>query len=112
LVIAAIAALQTTLDDPEPAVRIASVLTLGAIAASKSPSGVVHPQAVVDALSAMLNDPDATVRASTIAALGFAGSTAATDPPPALFAALDDDSSFNRAAAAHALARFTTRDDE
>ena len=49
---------------------------------------------------------NATLRASTIASLGVAGPVAAADPPPALFAALDDESGFNRAAAIRTLARF------
>ena len=108
-VTAAIAALDSALDDPEPAVRIAAVHTLGAIAASRNPSGVVHPQILLASLSKVLDDPDATVRASAIASLGFAGSVAGLNPPPALIAALNDDSSFNRAAAAHALTRFSSR---
>jgi HEAT repeat protein len=95
-----------SLDDREPAVRIAAVHALGSIAASKNPSGVINPQTLVGAMSAMLDDPDATVRGSTIASLGVAGPVAAADPPPALIAALDDESSFNRAAAVRTLARF------
>ena len=77
LVTAAIAGLLRSLDDEEPAVRIAAAHTLGAIGASKTASGVIHPQALVDALAARLDDSDPTVRASTIAALGLAGSTTA-----------------------------------
>jgi HEAT repeat protein len=102
----AIAALMSLLEDREPAARIAAVYALGSIAASRNPTGVIHPQTVVGALAAMLGDPDATVRASTIASLGVAGPVAAPEPPPALFAALDDESSFNRAAALRTLARF------
>jgi HEAT repeat protein len=105
-VAAAIAALIRSLDDREPAVRIAAVHALGSIAASKNPSGVINPQTLVGAMAAMLDDPDATVRASTIASLGVAGPVAGADPPPALIAALDDESSFNRAAAVRTLARF------
>ena len=108
-VTAAIAAVNRSLDDPVPAVRIAAVQTLGAIAASRNPSGVIDPRVLIDSLSTMLNDPDATVRAAAIASLGLAGSVAGLNPPPALIAALNDDSSFNRAAAAHALARFSSR---
>ncbi len=103
---AATAALIRSLDDQEPAVRIAAVHALGSIAASNDPSGVIHPQALVSALAVMLDDHDATVRASTIASLGVAGPVAAPVPPPALIAALDDESSFNRAAAVRTLARF------
>jgi HEAT repeat protein len=103
---AGIAALQRSLEDQESAVRIAAVYSLGSIAASKDPSKVIDPQNLVDALAAMLDDRDATVRASTIAALGVAGPAAAADPPPALLAALDDESCFNRAASVRALARF------
>jgi hypothetical protein len=110
-VTAAIQAIMVSLDDQEPAVRIAAVHALGAIAASNSPSGVIHPQRLVDALTAMLDDPDATVRAATIASLGFAGPAAAPDPPAALIAALDDESAFNRAAARQALARFSKSGD-
>jgi HEAT repeat protein len=106
LVTTAIGVLVSSLDDPEPTVRIAAAFTLGSIAASKDPSGIIHPQSLVDALALLLDDPDATVRASTIAALGVAAPAAAPEPPPALIAALDDQSSFNRAAAAHALTRF------
>ncbi len=103
---AAIAALMGLLDDDEPAVRIAAVYSLGAIAASTNPSGKIQPQNLVTALTAMLDDPDAIVRASTIVSLGVAGPVAAPDPPPALIAALDDESSFNRAAVVRTLARF------
>jgi HEAT repeat protein len=105
-VAAATAALIRSLDDREPAVRIAAVHALGSIAAAKNPSGVINPQTLVGAMAAMLDDPDATVRGSTIASLGVAGPVAAADPPPALIAALDDESSFNRAAAVRTLARF------
>jgi HEAT repeat protein len=105
-VLAATSALVNSLEDQEAAVRIAAVHALGSIAASKNPSGVIHRQTLVDALAAMLDDPDATVRASTIASLGVAGPVAAADPPSALIAALDDESSFNRAAAVRTLARF------
>jgi HEAT repeat protein len=103
---AATAALTRSLNDREPAVRIAAVHALGSIAASNNPSGVIHPQIIVNALAAMLDDPDATVRASTIASLGVAGPVAAADPPPALIAALEDESLFNRAASVRSLARF------
>jgi HEAT repeat protein len=102
----ATAALSSSLADREPAVRIAAVYALGSIAASKNPSGVIYPQALVGALAAMLGDPDATVRASTIAALGVAGPVTGPEPPPALIAALNDESSFNRAALVKTLARF------
>lgn len=102
----AIAAMIRSLDDQEPAVRIAAVHALGAIAASKSPSGVIQSQTLVDALATMLDDPDATVRALAIVSLGVASPVAAPDPPPALIAALDDESTFNRAAAVRTLARF------
>jgi HEAT repeat protein len=108
----AIVALKRSLDDQEPAVRTAAVYSLAAIAASKDPSGMIEPQDLVDALAAMLNDPDRTVRASTIAAIGVAGPAAAPHPPSALIAALDDESSFNRAAAVRALARFPRGLDE
>jgi HEAT repeat protein len=110
-VTAAIEAIIRSLDDREPAVRIAAVQALGAIAASKNPSGVIHPRRLVDAVATMFDDPDATVRASTIASLAFAGPSAAHDPPPALIAALDDESAFNRAAARQALARFSRSGD-
>jgi HEAT repeat protein len=102
----ATSALITSLDDQEPAVRIAAVHALGSFAASNDPLGVIDSQALVARLAAMLADPDATVRASTIASLGVAGPVAAADPPPALIAALDDQSSVNRAAAVRTLARF------
>jgi HEAT repeat protein len=106
-VLAAVAALKWTLHDQEPAVRTAAVYSLASIAASKDPAGMVHPQDLVDALAAMLADHDRAVRASTIAALGVAGPAAAPEPPSALITALDDESSFNRAASVRSLARFS-----
>jgi HEAT repeat protein len=106
LVQAAIIALMRSLNDDEPAVRTATVYSLASIAASKDPSGMIVPQDLVDALAEMLDDRDRAVRASTIAAIGVAGPAAAPDPPLALIAALDDESSFNRAATVRALARF------
>ncbi|MGO9464379.1 MAG: HEAT repeat domain-containing protein [Isosphaeraceae bacterium] len=103
---AAIAALTGALCDREPAVRIAAVYAIGAIAASKNPSGSIHPQTLVGALTAMLADPDALVRGAAIVSLGVAGPVAAPDPPPALIAALDDESRFNRAMSVRTLSRF------
>jgi HEAT repeat protein len=106
LAVAGMTALEQTLDDPEPAARIAAVYALSTIAASKNPSGIIQPQSLVDTLATMLDDPDVTVRASTIAALGVAGPMAAAQPPRELVAALADESPFNRAAALHTLGRF------
>jgi HEAT repeat protein len=106
LVNAAIAALTRSLDDPEPGVRIAAVYALGSIAASKNPSGVIHPQPLVDALVVLLDDSDPMVRFSAIVALGVAGPLAAPDPPAALIETLEDESSNNRAQLVRALASF------
>jgi HEAT repeat protein len=102
----AVAGLKHALSDQVPAVRIAAVFSLSSIAASNNPAGVIQPPELVRALTAMLYDPDSTVRASTIAALGVAGPIASPEPSLALLEALNDESSFNRAAAARALARF------
>jgi HEAT repeat protein len=102
----AVAGLKRQLSDQVPAVRIAAVFSLSSIAASNNPAGVIQPLELVRALTAMLDDPDATVRASTIAALGVAGPIASPEPSSALLEALNDESSFNRAAAARAIARF------
>jgi HEAT repeat protein len=110
--LAAVAALNALLDDPDPSVRIAAVYSLASIAASKNPAGVIHPQRLVEALLLTLADPDPRVRASTIAALGVAGPMAAPEPPPALLATLHDESCFNRAASVRALARFSHGLDE
>lgn len=102
----AIASVLDSVTDPQPAVRIAAAIALGSIAATQTTSRAIVPQELVRALARMLDDRDRTVRASAIASLGLAGSVAATDPPAALVAILEDRSSTDRTEAAGALARF------
>ncbi len=95
---AAIGAVLTALADPQSAVRMAGVTTLGSIAATQTNSRAIVPQELVSSLAEMLDDPDTAVRGGAIGSLGLAGPVAALDPPAALVAALDDQSSFNRSA--------------
>ena len=61
LVKSAIEALLRTLDDPQPVVRSAAVNSLGSIAITKGPSGVIQPEPLISAFREMMKDQDAVV---------------------------------------------------
>ncbi|MFI5460104.1 MAG: HEAT repeat domain-containing protein [Isosphaerales bacterium] len=103
---AAVSALLASLDDPETAVRIAAADALGQIAGS-DPAGVIDLKPPHAAFMEMLGDRDDQVRGAAIRALGVVGPRISDDPPPALIAALEDESAGNRAAAVDALVNFT-----
>jgi HEAT repeat protein len=106
LVKSAIEALLHTLDDPQPVVRSAAVNSLGSIAITKGPSGVIQPEPLISAFREMMKDQDAVVRAEAIAAIGRAGPASESDPPSELIEALHDGSSPNRLTAIEVLTRF------
>jgi len=103
---AAVSVLLTSLDDPETAVEVAAADALGQIAGS-DPAGVIDLKPLHAAFMEMLGDRDDQVRRAAIRALGVVGPRVSDDPPPALIAALEDDSAGNRAAAVDALVKFT-----
>ncbi len=106
LVKTAIEALLQTLKDPLAPVRSAAVNSLGSIAITKGPSGVIKPDPLIAAFRGTMKDQDAMVRAQAIAAIGRAAPERQIDPPPELIEALHDQSSPNRLSVIEVLTRF------
>jgi HEAT repeat protein len=111
------------LKDQHTEVRLAAATGLGAIVmTSPSSSGrgsgqaaktavppaasAVDFEAVDAAFVALLGDPDDGVRQAALVALGALAPRIAGDPPQALFAALEEASAAQRAAAVAVLSRF------
>src|ERR1017187_2614964 len=117
---AAASGLFSLLKDPDAAVRIAAMRALATIGttptggggrqAPKSVSG--PPPSPVDfkhlatALTESLGDQDASVRLAAVQGLGAIASKIGDEPPPALIAALEDQTPANQAAVITAVARF------
>jgi HEAT repeat protein len=89
-----------SLEDREPAVRIAATNALAFLVAVKGLAGVI------DVLAAALGDSDDGVRLAALHALTAYGPSASAGPPAAIAAALHDRSARNRSAAITALAAF------
>jgi HEAT repeat protein len=103
----AIKALLESLKDPEPGVRIAAAQALWMIVVAwQGPMRVIDLAAIDDALEQVAGDPDSGVRLAAICGLGVIGPRISDEAPPALIAALEDESEKNRKAAAEYLARF------
>jgi HEAT repeat protein len=124
----AAAKLIAALKDREPTVRIAAASALRILAGSASrdtspgpgrgkgkstapkaatATTTVDPQPVAAALLDLLSDRDAEVRQAALFALTTIGPVASDDPPQSLFAAMEDESTGNRAAAIASLAGFS-----
>ena len=101
-------ALFDDLDDPDVEVR-ASVLQALWLTGTvwKGPSGVVDLTRIEDALISASTSPDLPVRLAAVRGLGAISPKLADNPPPSLSAALNDNSSEVRTAAAEAHAWFS-----
>jgi HEAT repeat protein len=105
-VLAAMTGLVGLLSDQQPAVRIAAVNALGSIANCDT-TRMIELEPAANALVPMLDEPITDVRASVIGALGFIGPRVLVEPPPAIVAALEDESVQIRAAAVASLTNYT-----
>jgi len=103
---AAVSVLLESLNDRETAVRIAAADALSLIVGC-DPVGGIDLKPPHAAFMVMLGDRDPDIRGAALRALGVVGPKVSLDPPPALIAALEDESVDNRAAAVDALANFT-----
>src|SRR5262249_34361315 len=98
-------ALIRTMNDPQPTVRAAASEALWmVIMVGQVPSGEPILGQAEAALIARLGDRDASSRLAAIRGLGSIGAKLADNPPPALVAALSDESEQNREAVFFALA--------
>ncbi len=103
----ALKALLECLKDPEPGVRIVAAQALWMIVVAwQGPIRVMDIAAIDDALEQVAADPDAGVRLAAICGLGVIGPRISSEAPPALIAALEDESEKNRKVAGEYLARF------
>ncbi len=122
---AAVAALTGILKDPEAQVRGAAATALGIIvgtaarpasgrdsskAAQKTgtPASSIDPEPVTTALFDLVGDPDTTVRQAALTAIRQVASKRQGQPPPALFAAIEDESATTRATAISTLVTFSS----
>jgi HEAT repeat protein len=105
-VLAAMTGLVGLLSDQQPAVRIVAVNALGSIANCDT-TKMIELAPAANALVPILDEPITDVRASAIGALGFVGPRVLVEPPPAIVAALEDESVQIRAAAVASLTKYT-----
>jgi HEAT repeat protein len=103
---AAITALVESLHDQQPTVQRAAANALGSIANCDA-TRIIALESAANALIMMLDNRNTDVRASVIGALGFVGPRVLVEPPPAIVAALEDESSKVRAEAVASLANYT-----
>jgi HEAT repeat protein len=103
---AAVTGLVGLLNDQQSAVRIAAANALGNIANCDT-SRMIELEPASHALVSMLDEPSSEVRKSMIGALGFVGPRVLVEPPPAIVAALEDESVQIRAAAVASLTNYT-----
>jgi HEAT repeat protein len=102
----AISALIASLTDRNPEVRLAAANTLAYIASSINSDDSSDLMPVMTALAAMLGDTENRVRMASLHGLANCAPHVSIEPPDDLIAAMDDDSSTNRALAVTALAAF------
>jgi len=108
-----IAALRSAMEDNDVVVRCAAAQALAGVAAeilrrpARSPAEQKRAEqkvaVAIRTLTKGLSDPEPAVRASAASGFGLLAPTSKMDLPPELFAALSDDSSSVRQAAATAL---------
>jgi HEAT repeat protein len=99
-------ALIRSVEDPDPAVRIAAMYALQRIASTPGAAGSIDLRTVGAAFVETLGDPDDELRLLALNLLARYGTLRPAEPPTALGTALEDRSAKVRAAAIRALSSF------